>query len=441
VKELFNEISAEIFNSLKEGEEAVTNIDGEDSTYVRYNGGKVRQNTQVHQYRMSLLYKKQNKTFSAHWSLENNKEKALKTALEKLAWLRKECHEFPDSPHLPKIENNGRSDRDFKGRLPTPEETVKDVTGLVKGHDFCGLVASGSQTYSTENSKGQSHWFTRESFFVDYSMYKGDRAVKGMYSDAEWSPEILKAKIIRTASQLALMNKPVVKVKPGKYKVYLAPGAVNELTDFLCWNAFSLRAVKTGSSCFTELDSDTSDRKFSPQFTIRENFKLGLTAPFNELGEVSPELVPLIEKGRHKNWLISTKSALEFNVPGNQATEGENPRNLEILPGGLKETDILKELGTGLYLSNLHYINSSDQKSARVTGMTRYACFWVEKGEIVGPIENLRFDESLYEAWGPKLIGITDFSEIIPNVLTYDQRSMGGHKMPGMLIEDFSFTL
>ncbi len=39
-----------------------------------------------------------------------------------------------------------------------------------------------------------------------------------------------------------------------------------------------------------------------------------------------------------------------------------------------------------------------------ITGMTRYACFWVEKGEIVAPIENLRFDDYLYRFLGEGLI-------------------------------------
>ena len=73
--------------------------------------------------------------------------------------------------------------------------------------------------------------------------------------------------------------------------------------------------------------------------------------------------------------------------------------------------------------------------------MTRYACFWVEDGEIVAPIENLRFDESLYRFWGENLIALTDFQEFIPNVGTYDSRRLGGNLVPGMVIKDFTYTL
>jgi len=116
-------------------------------------------------------------------------------------------------------------------------------------------------------------------------------------------------------------------------------------------------------------------------------------------------------------------------------------RSPEILPGTLPAADILKALDTGLYLSNLHYLNWSDRPTGRITGMTRYACFWVENGEIVAPIENLRFDESLYQCLGDHLIAITDFQEFIPEVNTYDYRDPGGMRVPGILTEGFTYTL
>ena len=102
---------------------------------------------------------------------------------------------------------------------------------------------------------------------------------------------------------------------------------------------------------------------------------------------------------------------------------------------------ILADLDTGLYLSNLHYLNWSDRPTGRVTGMTRYACFWVERGEIVAPIANLRFDESLYRCWGDNLMALTNTVDFIPDVDTYKSRQLGGSWVPGLLVEDFTYTL
>jgi predicted Zn-dependent protease len=72
--------------------------------------------------------------------------------------------------------------------------------------------------------------------------------------------------------------------------------------------------------------------------------------------------------------------------------------------------------------------------------MTRYACFWVEGGEIVAPIKDLRFDDSLYAFLGENL-AVTDFQAFVADVDTYGGRSLGGAQVPGMLIRDFTFTL
>jgi predicted Zn-dependent protease len=116
-------------------------------------------------------------------------------------------------------------------------------------------------------------------------------------------------------------------------------------------------------------------------------------------------------------------------------------RSPEVAVGKLAEADILKQLGTGLYLSNLHYLNWSDRTGGRITGMTRYACFWVENGEFTAPIENLRFDDSMYDFFGGNLEAFTDFHEFIPNTGTYETRSLGGILVPGMLVNKFTFTL
>jgi predicted Zn-dependent protease len=107
----------------------------------------------------------------------------------------------------------------------------------------------------------------------------------------------------------------------------------------------------------------------------------------------------------------------------------------------LHQRDVLKKLGTGLYLNNLHYLNWSDQPGGRITGMTRYACFWVENGEIVAPIENLRWDDSVFSLFGSALEDFTVERAYEPGVMTYGMRQLGGSWLPGMLLSGMKFTL
>ena len=106
----------------------------------------------------------------------------------------------------------------------------------------------------------------------------------------------------------------------------------------------------------------------------------------------------------------------------------------------LKDTDI-KELNTGVYLSNLHYLNWSDQLGGRVTGMTRYACFWVEDGEIISPIDDMRFDDTIYNFFGDKLESVTNKLRLNPSVGTYGGRNLGGVHCPGIILKSFELTL
>ena len=76
-------------------------------------------------------------------------------------------------------------------------------------------------------------------------------------------------------------------------------------------------------------------------------------------------------------------------------------------PGTLAAQEALKLLDTGIYISDLWYLNFSDPQVCRMTGMTRFASFWVEDGQLVAPLSVMRFDDSIYEILGSKLVGLT----------------------------------
>jgi predicted Zn-dependent protease len=245
--------------------------------------------------------------------------------------------------------------------------------------------------------------------------------------------------MISTRQKLSLLSKPLQKVPKGKYKVFLEPMAVAEIVGLLAWGAFSLNGHNQGRAPLKKLKD--KENLFNKKFSMIENLDLGYTPAFNTLGELATKQLPLIENGELKNMLISTASSQEYKVPSNFAEPSETFKSIEIRAGALEKSKILKELGNGLYLSNLHYINWSDIQTARLTGMTRFACFWVENGEIVGPIQDLRFDETIYNLFGAHLVDLTNYQENFTSTETYLRRSLGGMKIPGAMIDSFNFTL
>ena len=73
--------------------------------------------------------------------------------------------------------------------------------------------------------------------------------------------------------------------------------------------------------------------------------------------------------------------------------------------------------------------------------MTRFATFWVENGEIKAPLNVMRFDETAYRVLGENLVALTAERDLILDADTYSQRSTCSGRLPGALVEDFTFTL
>jgi predicted Zn-dependent protease len=114
---------------------------------------------------------------------------------------------------------------------------------------------------------------------------------------------------------------------------------------------------------------------------------------------------------------------------------------MDVAAGALEESRVLQALGTGLYISNLWYLNFSDRPAGRITGMTRFATFWVENGKIVAPVTPMRFDDSVYRMLGESLVDLTRERELLPDSSTYGERQTASARLPGALVSALRFTL
>ena len=95
----------------------------------------------------------------------------------------------------------------------------------------------------------------------------------------------------------------------------------------------------------------------------------------------------------------------------------------------------------GIYAGNLHYLNYSDRPAGRMTGMTRFATFWVENGKIVAPIDVLRFDDTLFRMLGANLEALTAETELLLASDSYHERALASMRLPGVLLSEMTFTL
>ncbi|HLE10376.1 MAG TPA: metallopeptidase TldD-related protein [Bacteriovoracaceae bacterium] len=442
MKSYIDRLTNALFNNLKNNEDLIINLHFEESDFLRFNKARARQTTHVWQanFAMSYLNNSTQKNSRKRFLLTGDYEMDIAQASLALNYLREMAQELPADPFFISAENFGTSFEKTTGQLPASEIILDEIFSAAGQADFVGQVVTGPIFQSIINSKGTNHAFATDSFFVDYSLFlENQKAVKNSYAGTCWSKNDLQQNLHESKTLLKKLEIIPRDIKRGKYRTYFTPSAHEEMTGILGWGGFSGASFKEGQCPFRALYEN--QESFSSKITLKQDFSLGVCPRFNAEGELAPQTLALIEEGRGKNLLVSRRSAKEFNLIANGANGGESPCSVVISPGKLKRENILKELGTGLYISNLHYLNFSDRQAARITGMTRYACFYVENGEIVAPINDLRFDESFYNCWGKNLIDLTDFSEIIPNVSTYFSRGINANKIPGILVDDFNFTL
>jgi predicted Zn-dependent protease len=435
----WNTVAASLMNDLCEGESLTLSLFAEDSLFVRMTQARVRQSSEVCQGAAELNFSRNARNLKITVPFAFHPEKDLKACQQALQQCRAEIVHLPEDPFLQLPANHG-SLRQTVGKKISRYDLLDRCLDKIQEHDFVGILMAGEIVRANVNSKGQSQWFETSTFSLDFSLYaQNNQAVKGLYGDQHWQDQDYERLIAQKLIQLEALNHPLKTLEKGKYRAYFSPSAVATLAEMLGWQGLSREAYQRGQCVFKKLVD--GEKTLSPLFSVWENFTSGEMPRFNELGEIAPKILPLIEKGVCQNLLCSSRSAKEYGVSSNFANAQEGLRAPEILPGALPSGNELDALGTGLYISNLHYLNWSDVQQGRLTGMTRFGCFWVENGQIVAPVKDLRFDESLYHFWGEGLVDFSDKAVSFPQIGTYFQRDLGVVKAPGMLVNDFTFVL
>lgn len=420
---------------------------GESSQFVRVNGAKVRQAGIVDDASLNLtLFHKSGKELRRASRLIHLSGLAYTDqaeALDAVRALQAEVPTLPPDPYAAEPLGADRiapSSQTNSGRLLEPANSIDELLGPLAGLDVAGIYASGPAVRAMANSAGLRHWFATDSFSFNYSIYTpGQRAVKETYAGALFDAAAFRRSLSEAQTKLRLLEIPARTIERGKYRVYLAPAALNDLVRMFSWGAISEASIRQGDSPLRKVRAGTES--FSPKFTLAEDFSLGFVPRFNSEGELAPETLALIKAGKLENTLVSSRSAHEYQATGNGAEQHEGLRSPAVAAGTLPTDQVLARLGTGLYLSQLHYLNWSDQPGGRITGMTRYACFWVENGQIIAPIENMRWDDTLFSMLGTGLEDFTVERETMPEVGSYDHRHLGGALLPGALLSEMRFTL
>ncbi|WP_324829580.1 TldD/PmbA family protein [Pseudomonas saxonica] len=425
--------------AIKAPEQFTLSYDAESSEFIRFNKAKVRQAGQVQQASLSLKLINEGRHADVTITLGGNPAVDQLRLAQALKQLRETLPLLPTDPYLLLNPEPWHSHKVQDQPLPDTAAVLVDIRRAADGVDLVGFYASGPICYGYASSEGAFGWHQANSFNFDWSLFHSNgQAVKASYAGADWDSQRFAQRMQLAREQLAFLDRPVKALAPGEYRAYLAPAALEEVMSLLSWGSFSAQALASKASSLQKLYA--GDAQLSPLVSFDEQVSQSLSPAFSGEGYPRQDL-SLVKHGKANQQLVGSRSAAEYGLQVNGAPEGEAPSALAMGAGTLEQADILKQLGTGLYISNLWYLNYSDQPAARLTGMTRFATFWVEDGEIKAPVNTMRFDDSVYSLLGSQLEALTAERELLLSASTYDQRQTASNLLPGALVKRITLTL
>ncbi|MEC4017739.1 metallopeptidase TldD-related protein [Streptomyces sp. H27-D2] len=195
-----------------------------------------------------------------------------------------------------------------------------------------------------------------------------------------------------------------IELPAGRYETLLPPSAVADLLIYQLWSAAARDAVE-GRTVFSTPGGGTrlGEKLSGLPLTLRSDPREpGLeSAPFvlahssGDDASVFDNGLPLsgtdwIREGRLNRLVTTRHSAALTGLPTAPSID-----NLILDGGGTRSLDeMVASTERGLLLTCLWYIREVDPATLLLTGLTRDGVYLVENGEVVGEVNNFRFNES-----------------------------------------------
>lgn len=233
----------------------------------------------------------------------------------------------------------------------------------------------------------------------------------------------------------------------GRYETLLSPSAVADLMVCL-YDSAGARDAHDGRGAFGKPGRGTrvGERISEAAITLRSDPAApGLEcAPF-VLATSSDSASSVFDNGlelQPTNWITDgTLSALvqtrhSARLTGLPVTPRINNLILEGPPGGPTLHEMIRNTARGLLVTCLWYVREVEPRTLLHTGLTRDGVFLVADGEVVGAVNNFRFNESPVELLARVTeVGVTELALA---------RERGGYfphtAMPWLRVEQFNMS-
>ena len=338
----------------------------------------------------------------------------------------------PESPNLPEW-LGAQKYLPVEAALPSginfgPRERalmVKESLDISEKHGVLGsgYIPKTYQTTCTANTKGlfAFYSFAEAGFVLTCRTPDGDGSGWAGITGIKDISMIKPGELTEIASDKALKSRKPKAIEPGRYTVILEPRANARFLSLL------MGVFGGGGGQFME-GKEPGDKLFSDLLTLRSdvgNPILRQTTMLNNNTPAAP--VTWVEKGVLRN-------------RGGQGQTLPATPNMSLVMEGSELTipEMIKQTRRGLLVTFFWYIRGvpAEDQPLLNTGMTRDGLFLIENGEIVGPVQNFRWNMS-------PIVGYNNMTLVGKPVPMHMGESYDGGNtalIPPVRIEDFYMT-
>nr|WP_254189729.1 metallopeptidase TldD-related protein [Nocardia noduli] len=189
----------------------------------------------------------------------------------------------------------------------------------------------------------------------------------------------------------------------GRYETLMPPSTVADMMIYMSWSMEG-RGAHEGHSAFARAGGTRVGERLSeiPLTLYSDPEASGLEYQPFVATRASSEAMSVFDNGlsaRRVDWLrdgviesliYPRATAAEYDAPA--TVPGDNL----LLTGGSEATldEMIARTERGLLLTTLWYIRVVDPATLLLTGLTRDGVYLIENGEVVGAVNNFRFNES-----------------------------------------------
>ncbi len=371
-------------------------------------------------------------------------EEALRKVIQSAETVARFQQENPDFRSLPEPQPVQEAKAYVEATAAcTPEERAKGVTAicaLAKENDLeaSGAFSTTVDEFLVANSLGVSAYHCSTVAHIVTVIMSDDSSGYATATAKDVSALDPQA-VGQVAVDKALRSRNPTEIEPGVYTVILEEEAVADMLLFLGFLGFGALAVQEGRSFMTG--------RFGLKIT-GDNITIwddghdprGLVRPFDAEG-VPKQHVTLIENGIAKEVVYDSftagreegKVSTGHGLPAPN-TFGPIPVNLFMAPGDATKEQMIASTERGIWVTRFHYTNPVHPIKTVLTGMTRDGTFLIENGQITQPLKNLRFTQSILEAFSR--------AEMLGSELKMLKAGWGNFAIcvPAAKIHEFRFT-